>query len=134
MKRGVYSALWRLALPAVLARLWWRGRQEPGYRKHWGERLGRYGAAPAPRLTILVHAVSVGETRAAEPLVVLASSRLRHRAVDRVVVGVEQRGSVIHREVARLERTVLDFIDFARPPAPQQCIGDIKPIVSEAVD
>ncbi|MGZ5201184.1 MAG: lipid IV(A) 3-deoxy-D-manno-octulosonic acid transferase [Telluria sp.] len=69
MKRGVYSALWRLALPAVLARLWWRGRQEPGYRRHWGERLGRYGAALAPRLTILVHAVSVGETRAAEPLI-----------------------------------------------------------------
>jgi 3-deoxy-D-manno-octulosonic-acid transferase len=69
MKRGVYSALWRLALPAVLARLWWRGRKEPGYRRHWAERLGRYGPALPPRLTILVHAVSVGETRAAEPLV-----------------------------------------------------------------
>jgi 3-deoxy-D-manno-octulosonic-acid transferase len=69
MKRGVYSALWRLALPAVLARLWWRGRKEPGYRQHWAERLGRYGAAPPKRLTIVVHAVSVGETRAAEPLV-----------------------------------------------------------------
>jgi 3-deoxy-D-manno-octulosonic-acid transferase len=69
MKRGVYSALWRLALPAVLARLWWRGRKEPGYRQHWAERLGRYGAALPNRLTIVVHAVSVGETRAAEPLV-----------------------------------------------------------------
>jgi 3-deoxy-D-manno-octulosonic-acid transferase len=69
MKRAVYSALWRLALPAVLARLWWRGRKEPGYRRHWAERLGRYGPALPPRLTILVHAVSVGETRAAEPLV-----------------------------------------------------------------
>jgi 3-deoxy-D-manno-octulosonic-acid transferase len=69
MKRGLYSALWRLAMPVVLARLWWRGRKEPGYRRHWGERLGHYGAAHPAGLTIMVHAVSVGETRAAEPLV-----------------------------------------------------------------
>jgi 3-deoxy-D-manno-octulosonic-acid transferase len=69
MKRGVYSVLWRLALPAALWRLWWRGRKEPGYRRHWGERLGRYETPASSRLTIQVHAVSVGETRAAEPLV-----------------------------------------------------------------
>ena len=67
--RLLYSMLWWLALPLVLARLWLRGRQEPGYRRHWGERLGFYGARPAPRLAIWVHAVSVGETRAAEPLI-----------------------------------------------------------------
>ncbi len=63
--------MWRLALPLVLARLWWRGRQEPGYRQFWNERLGIYGrrAANDEPLTIWVHAVSVGETRAAEPLV-----------------------------------------------------------------
>jgi len=65
----LYSILWWLALPLVLGRLWWRGRQEPGYRAHLGERLGFYGRRPEPRLTIMVHAVSVGETRAAEPLV-----------------------------------------------------------------
>jgi 3-deoxy-D-manno-octulosonic-acid transferase len=69
MRRGLYSALWRAALPAVLARLWWRGRQEPGYRRHWAERLGFYGKPLPQRRTIMVHAVSVGETRAAEPLV-----------------------------------------------------------------
>jgi 3-deoxy-D-manno-octulosonic-acid transferase len=66
-----YSLIWRVALPLVLLRLWLRGRQEPGYRRHWGERLGFYGARPAatPVLSIWVHAVSVGETRAAEPLI-----------------------------------------------------------------
>jgi 3-deoxy-D-manno-octulosonic-acid transferase len=69
MNRTLYSFLWWLALPLVLARLWWRGRKEPGYRAHWRERLGFYEAiAPAP-MTFMVHAVSVGETRAAEPLV-----------------------------------------------------------------
>ena len=69
MSRGVYSLLWVLALPLVLARLWWRGLREPGYRRHWGERLGFYGARVPGWHTIWVHAVSVGETRAAEPLI-----------------------------------------------------------------
>jgi 3-deoxy-D-manno-octulosonic-acid transferase len=69
MNRSTYSLLWRLALPLVLGRLWWRGLREPGYRKHWGERLGRYGDQGAGWHTIWIHAVSVGETRAAEPLV-----------------------------------------------------------------
>ena len=69
MNRTLYSGLWWLALPAVLGRLWWRGRKEPGYREHWGERLALGGPAPSERRTILVHAVSVGETRASEPLV-----------------------------------------------------------------
>jgi 3-deoxy-D-manno-octulosonic-acid transferase len=68
----MYSLLWWLAMPLVLGRLWWRGRTEPGYRAHLGERLGLYGQASARsafRPTIMVHAVSVGETRAAEPLI-----------------------------------------------------------------
>lgn len=69
MKRWLYSLAWWLALPLVLGRLWWRGRKEPGYRAHWAERLGFPNAAPSTRLTLWVHAVSVGETRAAEPLV-----------------------------------------------------------------
>jgi 3-deoxy-D-manno-octulosonic-acid transferase len=67
--RLLYSFMWWLALPLVLGRLWWRGRREPGYRTHLGERLGFHGHKLERRLTIMVHAVSVGETRAAEPLV-----------------------------------------------------------------
>jgi 3-deoxy-D-manno-octulosonic-acid transferase len=67
--RAVYSSLWWLALPLVLARLWWRGRKEPGYRAHWTERLGFYRADGDAVPSIWVHAVSVGETRAAEPLI-----------------------------------------------------------------
>ena len=75
--RYLYSFMWWLALPLVLGRLWLRGRQEPGYRQHWGERLGFYGAAHASGAAdssatatpvFWVHAVSVGETRAAEKL------------------------------------------------------------------
>ena len=68
--RLLYTLAWWLALPLVLARLWLRGRQEPGYRQHWGERLGFYARqSRSPMPTLWLHAVSVGETRAAEPLV-----------------------------------------------------------------
>ncbi len=63
-----YSLIWWLVLPLVLLRLWSRGRREPGYRQHIAERLGNFAPAPASPL-IGVHAVSVGETRAAEPLI-----------------------------------------------------------------
>ncbi|RZA30538.1 MAG: 3-deoxy-D-manno-octulosonic acid transferase [Lysobacteraceae bacterium] len=69
MSRWLYSLAWWLALPLVLGRLWWRGRKEPGYRAHWAERLGFPDAVPSQGPTLWVHAVSVGETRAAEPLV-----------------------------------------------------------------
>jgi 3-deoxy-D-manno-octulosonic-acid transferase len=74
MIRILYSIAWWLALPLVLGRLWWRGRKEPGYRQHMAERFGFYPGRPAQEL-IWVHAVSVGETRAAEPLI---DALLRH--------------------------------------------------------
>lgn len=67
--RFFYSVAWWLALPLVLGRLWWRGRKEPGYRQHLAERLGFYDKPGTSSPLIWVHAVSVGETRAAEPLV-----------------------------------------------------------------
>lgn len=70
--RLLYSIAWWLALPLVLTRLWLRGRKEPGYRQHVAERLGFYKAPSSTQSTqqvLWVHAVSVGETRAAEPLI-----------------------------------------------------------------
>jgi 3-deoxy-D-manno-octulosonic-acid transferase len=68
--RLIYTFAWWCALPAVLLRLFLRGRREPGYRQHIGERLGFYRTSVDPSSPILwVHAVSVGETRAAQPLI-----------------------------------------------------------------
>lgn len=68
--RALYTLLWWFALPWLPLRLWWRGRREPGYRERIGERFGRYAAdAPAARDVVWIHAVSLGETRAAAPLV-----------------------------------------------------------------
>jgi 3-deoxy-D-manno-octulosonic-acid transferase len=66
--RSLYSLLWNAAAPLAPLRLAWRGRREPGYRESIGERYGRYRDVPPPRV-LWVHAVSLGETRAAAPLV-----------------------------------------------------------------
>ncbi len=68
MTRLLYSILLTLALPFLLLRLLWRS---PAYRQRIPERLGRkrWPDDFDPRqLTIWIHAVSVGETVAAAPL------------------------------------------------------------------
>ena len=67
--RALYSAVGLAALPLLPFRLWWRGRNEQGYREHVGERFGRYDTSPISHSVLWVHAVSVGETRAAMPLI-----------------------------------------------------------------
>lgn len=65
--RAVYITLHLLALPLLLLRLWWRGRAEPLYRQDLAARFGRWEDAP-DAAGVWVHAVSVGETVAAVPL------------------------------------------------------------------
>jgi 3-deoxy-D-manno-octulosonic-acid transferase len=62
-----YQLGWHLLLPVVLLRLWWRGRKDLGYRQAIAERFG-FGLRIRPG-AIWIHAVSVGETRAAQPLI-----------------------------------------------------------------
>lgn len=71
----IYTALLWLALPFAIARLLWRSRKQPAYRYHLGERLG-FVARPIAGPVVWIHAVSLGETRAAEPLVRWIRQRL----------------------------------------------------------
>jgi 3-deoxy-D-manno-octulosonic-acid transferase len=66
---AVYATVLRLATPLYLLRLWRRGRAEPGYRFRLMERLGFYPGRPPVPGAVWLHAVSLGETRAALPLV-----------------------------------------------------------------
>ncbi len=68
MPRLLYSLVLYLLLPFIPLRLLWRARKQPEYLAHWGERFGFYHTE-SPLPLIWIHAVSVGETRAAAPLI-----------------------------------------------------------------
>jgi 3-deoxy-D-manno-octulosonic-acid transferase len=81
LARALYTLAGSALLPFLPLRLWWRGRREPGYRRAWGERFGRYTAPPPRGRVWWVHAVSVGETRAAMPLL-----QKLHRAYPHIAI------------------------------------------------
>ncbi|MFW6750100.1 lipid IV(A) 3-deoxy-D-manno-octulosonic acid transferase [Pseudomonas glycinae] len=68
MNRTLYTALFYLGLPLVAIRLWLRSRKAPAYAKRIGERFS-YGLPTLQPGGIWVHAVSVGESIAAAPMI-----------------------------------------------------------------
>jgi 3-deoxy-D-manno-octulosonic-acid transferase len=66
---AVYQLLWHLLLPFAFVRLAWRARHSFAYLHHIPERLGFGYDKPITQGSIWIHAVSVGETRAAQPLI-----------------------------------------------------------------
>ena len=77
MARLLYSLCVAALLPVAAIYLRWRARKQPEYLQHWRERFGLFSHLPHQTKAPLIwlHAVSVGETRAAQPLI----SALRER-------------------------------------------------------
>ncbi|MCG4452259.1 lipid IV(A) 3-deoxy-D-manno-octulosonic acid transferase [Pseudomonas sp. MMS21-TM103] len=68
MNRHLYTLLLHLGLPLVAGRLAWRAWRAPAYAKRIGERFS-LGLPPLQTGGIWLHAVSVGESIAAAPLI-----------------------------------------------------------------
>ena len=66
---AIYQLLWHLLLPLAFIRLAWRARHAFSYLHHIPERLGFGYSKPITQGSVWIHAVSVGETRAAQPLI-----------------------------------------------------------------
>jgi 3-deoxy-D-manno-octulosonic-acid transferase len=126
MTRFAYTLLLYLALPFVLLRLAWRALRQPAYLRQVAERFGRYGARPPAQPLVWIHAVSVGETRAAEPLI----RALREQYPDRRILlthmtptGREAGEALYGDTVARCylpydyPGAVARFLDHFRPAA-----------------
>lgn len=136
MVRALYSLFWWLALPFVLLRLWIRGRTEPGYRQHIAERFGIYdqtssGTPEHQTKTIWVHAVSAGETRAAEPLIraLLARYPQHHLLLTHMTPVGRATGKILFADVRpRLTQSFIPYDikrfirRFLRYFSPQICI------------
>jgi 3-deoxy-D-manno-octulosonic-acid transferase len=90
LSRFLYSMLTTLALPFMVLYLLWRARQQPEYLAHWGERFGwaysntgheKYNDDLSSTGCIWIHAVSLGETLAAESLIQSLRVRFPSRAI-----------------------------------------------------
>jgi len=68
MNRTLYTLLFHLGLPLVILRLLWRAWRAPAYARRIGERFA-IGLPPLEPGGIWLHAVSVGESIAAAPLI-----------------------------------------------------------------
>ena len=66
---AAYQLLWHLLLPLAFIRLAWRSRHAFSYLHPIPERLGFGYRKPVTKGGVWIHAVSVGETRAAQPLI-----------------------------------------------------------------
>ncbi len=69
LARGFYSAATYVSVPFALARLGLKSRQAKGYREHIAERFGFVASPERGVKHIHFHAVSVGETLAAVPVI-----------------------------------------------------------------
>jgi 3-deoxy-D-manno-octulosonic-acid transferase len=108
MKRFLYALAGLAAAPFAVLRLLIRARKQPGYLDRMGERFGSYDAA-LPGDYIWIHAVSVGETRAAVPLVDELKRRYpRHHIL---VTHMTPTGRTTSREIFgdRVERSWLPY-------------------------
>ena len=97
LARGLYFLAGVTLIPALALHLTWRGLRQPAYWRHWSERFlgltiprnprngvaGHVFADDPNRKVLWIHAVSVGETRAAAPMI---TSWLRKSAAHRVVL------------------------------------------------
>lgn len=91
LMRWLYTLAFYLALPLIMARLLWRARRAPAYARRWAERFGIFAAPELRKPAIWVHAVSVGESIAAAPM--LKALMSRHPEASFVVTTTTPTGS-----------------------------------------
>ncbi|MDY1016915.1 lipid IV(A) 3-deoxy-D-manno-octulosonic acid transferase [Pseudomonas coleopterorum] len=90
MNRTLYTLLFHLGLPLLAVRLWLRARKAPAYGQRLGERFA-YRLPPMEPGGIWVHAVSVGESIAAAPMI--RQLLLRHPELPITVTCMTPTGS-----------------------------------------
>ncbi|MBS1189114.1 MAG: 3-deoxy-D-manno-octulosonic acid transferase [Rhodocyclaceae bacterium] len=123
MARLVYSLILYLGSPLVWLRLLWRSRRQPEYLRHLGERWGFYGQRPE-KPCIWVHAVSVGETRAAQPLVEALLAAWPEHAL--LLTGMTPTGREAGRQVYS-DRVIQAYLPYDYPGAMKRFLRHFRP-------
>ncbi len=95
LNRTTYNILFTLVLPLIILRLLWRAVRAPAYARRWAERFGFVTLTPEQSACagqwLWVHAVSVGESIAAAPMI--RKLRAEHPELPIVVTTMTPTGS-----------------------------------------
>ncbi|URJ23247.1 lipid IV(A) 3-deoxy-D-manno-octulosonic acid transferase [Blochmannia endosymbiont of Camponotus sp. C-003] len=120
---AIYSIIMYVAQPIIWIRLLWRSRRSPSYRKHWLERYGFY-KKPIQSDGIILHAVSLGETLAAIPLIRALQQRYPEIAITLTAMtptGIELARSKFHHNAH------CSYLPYDLPGAMKRFIDQVKP-------
>lgn len=116
----LYTLLVYVLIPFAFIRLWWRGAKNPAYRRRWPERLGF-----VPNHTdkpVWVHAVSVGESIAAIPLIrQLLAEQLPVVVTTMTITGGERIQALFHKQVTHY------YLPYDLPGAVRRFITRVQP-------
>jgi 3-deoxy-D-manno-octulosonic-acid transferase len=124
MARFAYRLLLWLALPFIGVRLLWRARRQGAYLRDLGERFGRYRVRAA-RPVIWLHAVSVGEARAAQPL--LVALRRAHPDFDCVMTCMTPTGREAATALLPSGELTVVYLPYDYPFAMRRFLGHFRP-------
>lgn len=133
--RAAYTAFAFLATPFAALYLLWRARRQPQYRAHWAERFGfaRYRVNPS-RPLIWIHAVSLGETHAAEPL--LDALAERYRQASFLLTHMTPTGRAAGADIAARwpGRVMQTYLPYDLPYAVRRFLRAFRPVLGISID
>jgi 3-deoxy-D-manno-octulosonic-acid transferase len=128
MPKFVYTALIYMVALLLPLKLLWRGLKQPAYRQHVAERYGFYTQKINAPL-IWVHCVSVGETRATQPLIqALLKEYPQHQILmtHGTPTGRETGQQVLGQEIAS-GRVLQAYLPVDTPGAAKRFLDHFKP-------
>lgn len=119
----IYNFLIYLLSPLLLVRLWWRGRRYSAYRKRWAERFGVF-KTPVINNSIWVHAVSYGESVAAESLI----KKLQQHYPKKIIVVTTMTPTGSERMVTTFGNSIFHvYVPYDFPDAAARFLNHIHP-------
>jgi 3-deoxy-D-manno-octulosonic-acid transferase len=127
---ALYTVAGWLGMPLVAGRLLWRSLRQREYLAHWGERfLGRGPRFEGDAPVVWVHAVSVGETRAAQPLIEQLAQA--HPELRFVLTHMTPTGRAVGEGIARAlpGRVVQRYLPYDVPFAVRRFLREARPRV-----
>jgi 3-deoxy-D-manno-octulosonic-acid transferase len=127
--RYIYTFLFYLILPFLFIRLLWRSRKAPDYRKRWGDRLG---FCPYKlEKSIWVHAVSVGETLAAIPLI--KALKKQYPNIPLIVTNMTPTGAA-RVKAAFGDQVLQAFVPYDVPDAVLRFLKRVNPVICVVIE